>query len=134
VPYAKAGARGVFVIRDGRHTHRVPRWWVAPPTPAEAPQAKRRTVARWRGTVAVMMVASAAFVVFALLLLLRVGRQVGAGETTAVVLVASIPEAHSIDLPEPVSLPEAGAPSVAPSGRPGIRNRRPTEVFREPGF
>ena len=122
------------MIRDDRHSHKTPRWWISPPTPAEAPEAKRRTAARWRGSVVLMMVVSTAFVVFALLLLLRVGRQVGAGDPTTAVLVASIPEARSIRLPEPASLPEAGVPSAAPSGRSVIRNPRPTEVFRKPGF
>ena len=122
------------MIRDDRHSHKTPRWWISPPTPAEAPEAKRRTAARWRGSVVLMMVVSTAFVVFALLLLLRVGRQVGAGDPTGAALVASIPEARSISLPEPPFLPEAGVPSTVPSGHPVIRNPRPTEVFRKPGF
>jgi hypothetical protein len=122
------------VIRDDRHSLKTPRWWISPPTPADTPEAKRRTAARWRGSVALMMVVSTAFVVFALLLLLRVGRQVGAGEPSAAVLVASIPEAQSISLPEPAFVPEAGVPSAVPSARPVIRNPRPSEVFRTPGF
>ena len=49
---------------------------IVAPTPAEAPDAKRRTAARWRGAIVLMAIAAVAFAIFALLMLLRVGHQV----------------------------------------------------------
>jgi hypothetical protein len=48
---------------------------VTPRTPAEAPRAKRRTAARWRGSVVLMVTAAVAFAIFVLLMLLRVRNQ-----------------------------------------------------------
>jgi predicted anti-sigma-YlaC factor YlaD len=49
---------------------------VAPPTPAEAPHAKRRTAARWRGWIVLMVATAIVFAIFAVLVLLRLRHQV----------------------------------------------------------
>ena len=48
---AETVALGLPVNRDDRGSSKTPRWWaVSPPTPPEVPHAKRRILARWRGT------------------------------------------------------------------------------------
>ena len=142
------------VIRDDRFTPKTPRWWaVAPPTPAEAPQAKRRTAARSRGSTALVFAAAAGFVGAALILLFRVGRQVGGYEPTVDSLAPSEPAApppRSLEAETPPvatwggsasndtgaasAIADAGA-KVAPTERKrGPGRRAPREVFRKPGF
>jgi hypothetical protein len=129
------------VIRDQRHT-KTPRWWsVAPPTPAEAPQAKRRTAARSRGSIVLVVAIVGAFVVSVLLLFFRVGRQVRGVEPVVASLVGSVPVS-----PVHPSVADGGARAVpiagddaAPAGVPeagaaGARSRPAREVFRKPGF
>ena len=128
---------------------KTPRWWaVAPPTPAEAPQAKRRTAARSRGSIVLILAVVVGFVVTVLLLFFRIGRQVGGGGPGAMSLAASVPVAPASPPPsaaprppadkEPVrATPDAGETDgslVQPSGTPGVRSRPTREVFRKPGF
>ncbi len=133
------------MIGDERQIRKTPRWWaVAPPTPAEAPQAKRRTAARSRGSIVLLLAVVAAFVVSVLLLLFRVGRQVGGVEPVVASLVGSVPIGPST-LPRPAATLDAGANAMieladaaaATSGDSGttVGRRRPArEVFRKPGF
>jgi hypothetical protein len=139
------------VIRDDRSTPKTPRWWaVAPPTPAEAPQAKRRTAARSRGSTALIFAAALGFVGAALILLLRVGRQVGGYEPAVVSLAPSEPAAPPSRPLEAAPVAtwgasgpnDAGAPSAIDAGAKGPPTERkrgpgrhaPREVFRKPGF
>jgi hypothetical protein len=125
----------VYVVHNERQMQKTPRWWsVSPPTPPEAPEAKRRTAARSRGSLVVMLAASIAFVVFALLMLFRVGRQVGAAEPAAGVLVSASPVVWPFASAGAPATPEAGVPSRPAPGASTGRNRRPPEVIRKPGF
>jgi hypothetical protein len=137
-PYGRLGV--LPVNRDDPGMHKTPRWWsVSPPTPPEAPNAKRRTQAQWRGTVLALVAAAAAFGGFILFLLLRVGRQVGAVESAPASLVVpvvastEVARASSVVATESMGGTEAGAPSATGSAAPG-RPRRDSEVFRKPGF
>src|SRR5579859_2461901 len=145
----------MYVLRDDRSTPKTPRWWVAPPTPAEAPEAKRRTAAKSRGSVALVFAAATGFVLAALVLLYRVGRQVG--EPRIVPVMATEPVAEPPAAPVSQNLRvitwgandagtsalalDGGGPSppesarVAPSPTPTgpSRRRAPREVFRKPG-
>jgi hypothetical protein len=124
----------VYVIRDERQMRKTPRWWaVAPPTPAEAPQAKRRTAARSRGSVVLILALVAAFVVTVLLLFFRIGRQVRGGEPVVASLAASI---APIRPAPPTDEPVGGTPEAADAGTKAAPNKkRPArEVFRKPGF
>jgi hypothetical protein len=138
------GEAGCCVIRDERHMRKTPRWWsVAPPTPAEAPQAKRRTAARSRGSIVLVVSLATAFVVTILLLFFRIGRQVGGVAPVALSLVGSIPVAPGSP-PPPILRPDGGPPNASaaadgavpsvPVGAPGVRRRPPRDVFRKPGF
>jgi hypothetical protein len=115
---------------------KTPRWWaVAPPTPAEAPQAKRRTAARSRGSVVLVLAVVAAFVVSVLLLFFRIGRQVRGGEPVVASLAGSVAPIR----PAPRAEPVRGGPEVADaaplaSGPPAVKKRPNREVFRKPGF
>jgi hypothetical protein len=137
VPYGYACRSGVRVIRDERHIRKTPRWWaVSPPTPAEAPQAKRRTAARSRGSIALILALVAAFVVSVLLLFFHVGRQVQRGEPVALSLGVSVvqvrpvpPAAESVP-----GVPEVADAAPAASGLPAVKRRPAREVFRKPGF
>jgi hypothetical protein len=131
----------VRVIRDERQTRKTPRWWaVAPPTPAEAPQAKRRTAARSRGSIVLIVAVIGAFVVSVLFLFFRVGRQVGGGELAVASLRGSTPVAPgspvapSMPVRQAPELRDAAAGAPAPSVAPSARSRPPREVFRKPGF
>jgi hypothetical protein len=133
--------------RDDQEDRRTPRGWaVAPRTPAEAPQAKRRTAARSRGSVVLVGVVAVGFVVFMLLLIMRIGKQVGAVEPAVGSLEVSVPVA-SASPPRAVAPPptavlgthphaaDAGPALSAPSGwAAGVRGKPAREVFRKPGF
>lgn len=110
-----------------------------PPTPAEAPEAKRRKVARSRGSIALFVGVGVVFIAFTLFLLFRVGKQVGATE-------ASVEVSASVATPAAPSAVAAPALSVggsadfartrdsATKGAGGAPNRRTRDVFRKPGF
>jgi hypothetical protein len=150
VPYGYPWRSGVPVIhehRDDQEDRRTPRGWaVAPRTPAEAPQAKRRTAARSRGSVVLVAVVAVAFVVFVLLLVMRIGKRVGAVEPAIGPLEVSVPVA-SASPPRGVEPPplavlgthphaaDAGpALPVASAQVAGVRGKPGREVFRKPGF
>jgi hypothetical protein len=142
--YGCACRSGVRVIRDERHIRKTPRWWaVAPPTPAEAPQAKRRTAARSRGSIALVVSVVVAFVVSVLLLFFRVGRQVRGIEPVVASLVGSIPVAPGSPTLQAPSRPDGAAQASSemvdagasgPVGKPGVRSPPTRDVFRKPGF
>jgi hypothetical protein len=130
----------VYVIRDERQMRKTPRWWaVAPPTPAEAPQAKRRTAARSRGSVVLILALVAAFVVSVLLLFFRIGRQVRGGEPVVASLAASVaPIRPAPPADEPVGgtpeAPDAGGGRKAAPSNSSTKKRPARELFRKPGF
>ncbi len=132
---------GCAVSRADRDMSKTPRWWtVAPPTPAEAPAAKRRTAARSRGSGALISAAVVAFVAAAFTLLFRLGRQVGQNEpgvatSGGAALVAATVGGSSDPVAKPEATPvpkDAGADAMG--GAAGVRPRPSSEVFRTPGF
>ena len=137
------GEEGCSLSPDDRHT-KTPRWWaVAPPTPAEAPEAKRRTAARSRGSIILLMVAVSAVLVFAISLLSRIGRQVGETGPTVAAPAPTVPTGNQAStLPSPVPREEetgrttadGGTPSRGAPGASSVRSRPTSEVFRRPGF
>lgn len=136
---------GSSLSPDNGHSSKTPRWWaVTPPTPAEAPEAKRRTALRSKSSIILMMAAVAALLFFALSLFSRVGRQVSGTAPAAATPAAPAQVVYGREALLSPGLPwegrrnqathDAGALGPGNSGAPSGRPHPSSEVFRKPGF
>src|SRR5262249_30348641 len=141
VPYGRAWAERV-VIHDDRGKSKPPRWWApVPPTPPEAPLAKRRSRARSQRAIALFVGGGVVFIAFTLFLLFRIGRQVATEPSVSAqrvsTPVATAATASAITEPPEPAQGSGGFAGTHPStskGAGGAPAHRTREVFRKPSF